>query len=133
MQLLKFVHNCDISAVLIYDFIYRKSSIKPPPPFPPGGAYTKSHILDEMHNNFPIFTITLITKTEQEIGFVSPFCKCNVIYTQRGKGLLEWRRGLNRAFTVCILSIQELLAKFHHVSKPLLEKENVHCIEQIAS
>ena len=46
-----------------------------------GGAYLKSHIFDEMHNNFPNFTISPMTKTVQEIGFVSPFYKYNVIYT----------------------------------------------------
>ena len=33
---------------------------------------------DEIHNNFPNFITTPITKTEQEIGFVSPSYKCNV-------------------------------------------------------
>ena len=33
------------------------------------GAYLKSYIFDEIHNNFPNFTFTPITKTEQEIGF----------------------------------------------------------------
>ena len=44
------------------------------------GAYSKWYIFDEVHNNFPNFTITPITKTEQETGFVSPFYKWNVIY-----------------------------------------------------
>ena len=35
----------------------------------------------KLENNFPNLTITPITKTEQEIGFVSPFHQCNVIYT----------------------------------------------------
>ena len=30
-------------------------------------------IFDEIHNDFPYFTIAPITKTEQENGFVSPF------------------------------------------------------------
>ena len=51
-----------------------------------GGAYSKSYILDEIHNNFPNLTITPIIKTEQEIGFVSPFYKCNIIYTQAQAG-----------------------------------------------
>ena len=35
----------------------------------------------EGHNNSPYFTILLITKTKQENGFVSPFYKCDSIYT----------------------------------------------------
>ena len=31
-----------------------------------GGAYFKSHIFDEIHNNFPYFTIIPITKTERK-------------------------------------------------------------------
>ena len=34
-----------------------------------GGAYLKSYIFDEIHNNFPNFTFTPIANTEQEIGF----------------------------------------------------------------
>ena len=47
-----------------------------------GGAYLKSYISVEIPNNFPNLTITPLTtcKTEQEIGLVSPFYKCNVIY-----------------------------------------------------
>ena len=37
------------------------------------GAYFKSHIFDEIHNNFPYFTILPITKTEQENGFYRHF------------------------------------------------------------
>ena len=46
-----------------------------------GGAYFKSHIFDEIHNNFPYFTIIPITRTEQENNFLSPFYKCKVICT----------------------------------------------------
>ena len=46
-----------------------------------GGAYFKSHIFDEIHNNFIYFTIIPITKTEQENVFLSPFYKYNVICT----------------------------------------------------
>ena len=38
-----------------------------------GGAYLKSFIFVEIYNNFPNFTITPITETEQGNGFVSPF------------------------------------------------------------
>ena len=39
-----------------------------------GGAYFKSfNKFDEIHTNFPNFTMTPISKTEQEIGHVSPF------------------------------------------------------------
>ena len=38
-----------------------------------GGAYSKSCIYEEIHNNVPNFTFTPVTKTEQETGFVSPF------------------------------------------------------------
>ena len=41
-----------------------------------GGGYLKSYIFDEIHNNFPNFTITTITKTEQEVCLVSAFYKC---------------------------------------------------------
>ena len=34
-----------------------------------GVAYFKLHIFDEIHNNFPYFTIIPITKTAQENGF----------------------------------------------------------------
>ena len=36
------------------------------------GDYFKSYIFEEIHISFPNFTITPITKTEQEIGYVSP-------------------------------------------------------------
>ena len=40
-----------------------------------GGAYLKPYV----HNNFPNFTIIRIAKTEEEIGFVFPFYKCDDI------------------------------------------------------
>ena len=40
-----------------------------------GGAFSKSYIFEEIHNNFPNVTITAITKTKQGTGFVSPFHK----------------------------------------------------------
>ena len=43
-----------------------------------GGSYFKSHIFEEIDNNFPFFTITPVTQTEQEIGFVSPFYKMQI-------------------------------------------------------
>ena len=77
-----------------YFLNYRKSSIKPPAGEGGGGAYfmpgPKRRGLTErgcllkikcyIHNNFPNFTIIPITETEEEIGFVSPFFKYNVIY-----------------------------------------------------
>ena len=38
----------------------------------------ENHVI---HNNFSNFTIIPITKTEEEICFISPFKKCNVTYT----------------------------------------------------
>ena len=47
-----------------------------------GGGGISNHIFfDEISNNFPNLSSTPINKTEQEIVFVSPFYKCNVIYT----------------------------------------------------
>ena len=42
------------------------------------GAYFHSHTFEEIYTNF---IITPIIKIEQEIGYVSPFYKYNVIYT----------------------------------------------------
>ena len=38
-----------------------------------GGGLFQIIYFDEIQNNFSNFTITPITKTEQETGFVSPF------------------------------------------------------------
>ena len=52
------------------------------------GVYSNSYISTKSRNNFPNFTIIPVTKAEQETGFVSPFYKCNVLYTlpQAGNG-----------------------------------------------
>ena len=62
--------------------LHISSSIKLPGAYlilgPKRGGLIENHVI---HSNFPNFTIIPITKTEDEIGFVSPFYKCNVIYT----------------------------------------------------
>ena len=47
-----------------------------------GGGHFESIFSWNFHFIFPNFTTTPITKTEQEIGYVSPFNKCNAIHTQ---------------------------------------------------
>ena len=59
-----------------------------------GGSYSKSYTFDKIHNNISNFSITAVTETEQETGFVSPFYKCNVFYTltQAGKKMKFQRK-----------------------------------------